>query len=91
MKPHEATKMIKRLNTTLPDNLARYVGAITGKGGNYETPSEFIRDWVRRHMETTEAKEDRDIQALLMQFMAENNYQPWGEQNLQDARDLINS
>lgn len=81
-------KLVKRLNATLPEPLALYVGAITGKGGEYETPSEFIRDLVRRHMEKTQEREKRDVEALLMQSLAENDYSVWDEQDIQDLRDL---
>ena len=56
-------KLIKRLNTSLPDPLARYVGEVTGKGSLYETPSEFIRDLVRRHMEKSLEQEHQLSQA----------------------------
>ena len=70
-------KLIKRLSTTLPDPLALYVGTITGEGGDYETPSEFVRDLIRRHMECSRAQEKQDVETLLMRSLAENNYSPW--------------
>ena len=79
-------KMIKRLNTTLPDPLALYVGEITGKGSLYETPSEFIRDLVRRHMEKALEYERGEIRALLAQSLGENDYSDWTECDLADAR-----
>lgn len=84
-KPSE-NKMIKRLNATLPDPLALYVGEITGKGTLYETPSEFIRDLVRRHMEKTFQQERGDINALLAQSLHENDYAAWTNADLDDAR-----
>lgn len=65
---------VKRLNATLPDPLARFVGEITGEGGLYETPSEFIRDLIRRYMEKTAKNEQSEINALLTQAIEENNY-----------------
>ena len=82
---HE-NKMVKRLNTTLPDPLALYVGEITGKGALYDTPSEFIRDLVRRHMEKSMEQERSDIHALLAQSLRENNYADWTDGDLADAR-----
>ncbi len=79
-------KMIKRLNTTLPDPLAAYVGAVTGKGTLYETPSEFIRDLVRRHMETTLNQERADIHNLLAHSLSEQDYADWTDDDLADAR-----
>jgi Arc/MetJ-type ribon-helix-helix transcriptional regulator len=79
-------KMVKRLNTTLPDPLALYVGEMTGKGALYETPSEFIRDLVRRHMERTLEHESKDIRAMLVQSVQENDYSDWTDIDLADAR-----
>lgn len=80
------TKMIKRLNTTLPDPLALYVGEITGKGSLYETPSEFIRDLVRRHMEKSLEQERGDIRTLLAQSLRENDYSNLTDDDFADAR-----
>lgn len=85
-KRHD-TKMVKRLNTTLPDPLALYVGEITGKGALYETPSEFIRDLVRRHMEKTLEQERGDIRVLLADSLRENDYSDWTDGDLADARE----
>ena len=82
---HE-NKMVKRLNATLPDPLALYVAEMTGKGALYETPSEFIRDLVRRHMERTQGQERREIHALLEQAMSENDYADLTADDFNDAR-----
>ncbi|HBS42335.1 MAG TPA: hypothetical protein DEA26_06620 [Oceanospirillales bacterium] len=82
----DQNKIIKRLSTTLPDSLAAYVGAITGHGGEYETPSEFIRDLIRRHMEKTLDQEKRDVEMLLLQALSENDYDDWSKQDIQDLR-----
>lgn len=79
-------KMVKRLNTTLPDPLALYVGEITGKGSLYETPSEFIRDLVRRHMEKSLEQERGEIRELLAQSLRETDYSEWTDKDLADAR-----
>ena len=79
-------KMVKRLNTTLPDPLALYVGEITGRGSLYETPSEFIRDLVRRHMEAALNQECGEVRALLLQSLRENEYSVWSDEDLADAR-----
>ena len=83
-------KPIKRLNATLPDQLAQFVGEITGNGGLYETPSEFIRDLIRRYMETTRNIKTQEINDLLARSLAENNYSPWTKDDLQDIRNSIN-
>lgn len=89
-KQVDATKSVKRLNATLPDQLAQFVGEITGKGGLYETPSEFIRDLIRRYIETTRNTETQEINNLLALSLAENNYSPWTKDDLQDIRNQIN-
>ena len=86
MNKAPTSKMVKRLNTTLPDPLALYVAEITGKGALYETPSEFIRDLVRRHMEKTLEAEQRDVRALLARSLHENDYASWRDADLSDAR-----
>ncbi len=80
------SKMVKRLNTTLPDPLALYVGEITGRGSLCETPSEFIRDLVRRHMEAALNHERGEVRALLQQSLRENEYSVWSDEYLADAR-----
>ncbi|MCY3878479.1 MAG: hypothetical protein OXF74_04775 [Rhodobacteraceae bacterium] len=86
MNGTRTSRVVKRLNTTLPDPLAHYVGGITGKGALYETPSEFIRDLVRRHMERTLESGQGDVRALLVQSLFENEYAPWRDDDLADAR-----
>ena len=86
MEKTQESKMVKRLNTTLPDPLAVYVGEITGKGALYETPSEFIRDLVRRHMEKTEERERGAVTAMLARSLQENDYAEWSDADLADAR-----
>ncbi|ARC87747.1 hypothetical protein JMM63_15005 [Rhodovulum sulfidophilum] len=86
MENASENKMVKRLNTTLPDPLAHYVGEITGKGALYETPSEFIRDLIRRHMEKAQDVERGQINAMLAQSLSENDYSDWTNSDLADAR-----
>ncbi len=69
-------QLIKRLNATLPEPLARYVAEMTGEHGLYETPSEFVRDLIRRQMEKTASQERIEINYMLRQTLAENHYTP---------------
>ena len=85
MENTQQNKMVKRLNTTLPDPLALYLGEITGKGTLYETPSEFIRGLLRRHMEKAQEQERSDITALLAQSLCESDYADWTDRDLADA------
>jgi len=89
MENIETPKTIKRLNATLPDKLGRFVGEITGQGGLYETPSEFVRDLIRRYMENTNNIERQEITAMITQSIDENNYAPWTSQDMQDIRNII--
>ena len=72
----EAAKPIKRLNATLPDPLARFVAEVTGEGGLYETPSELVRDLIRRYMERVQQADTQAINAMLVQALEENDYTP---------------
>jgi antitoxin ParD1/3/4 len=68
---------VKRLNATLPESLAQFVAQMTGEHGLYETPSEFVRDLIRRHMEKVAIEEKRIINAMLRQAITENDYTPY--------------
>ena len=72
---------MKRINATLPEPLARFVAQMTGETGLYETPSEFIRDLIRRHMEKTVDDEQNALHTLLRQSLAENHYTPLTSQD----------
>lgn len=85
----ETHKVVKRLSTTLPDSLANYVGVITGQGSEYETPSEFVRDLIRRHMEKAQEQEKQDIEIQLLQSLSENDYSDWSNQDIHDLRDSL--
>lgn len=43
--------MSDRINARLPEPLAAHVARIVGPKGFYETPSEYIRELIRRDME----------------------------------------
>ena len=47
--------MSSSLNVSLSDELQRFVEARTSDQGPYSTPSEYIRDLIRRDMEGTVA------------------------------------
>jgi antitoxin ParD1/3/4 len=77
---------VKRLNATLPEPLAQFVAQMTGEHGLYETPSEFVRDLIRRHMEKVTAEEKRTINGLLRQAIAENDYTPYTSDDADTVR-----
>ena len=80
---------VRRINATLPEPLARFVGEITGEGGLYETPSEFVRDLIRRYMEKMATENRHAINALLRQSIAENSYSDLTEQDANSIRQSI--
>lgn len=82
----EASTAVKRLDATLPLPLADYVDAVTGEGALYETPSEFIRDLVRRHMEQHLDDERQEIHDMLVQSMQDDNYAPWTDADVERLR-----
>lgn len=77
---------VRQLSVTLPRLLADYVGAVTGKGTLHETPSEFIRDLVRRHMEQHLDDERQEIHDMLEKSMQEGDYAPWTDADLERLR-----
>lgn len=44
--------MSNRINARLPEPLALHVSRIVGPKGFFETPSEYIRELIRRDMES---------------------------------------
>ncbi len=48
--------MSERINARLSKPLAEFVGRMVGETGLYETPSEYIRDLIRRDMERRESQ-----------------------------------
>jgi len=49
-----------RINARLSGPLAAFVDRMVSKAGLYETPSEYVRDLIRRDMETREGRLDRE-------------------------------
>ena len=80
---------IRRLNATLPESFARFVGQMIGKGWLYETPSEFVRDLIRRYMDQTADAERSAINGLLRRSIAENSYTPLRDADTASIRDAM--
>ena len=53
--------MSERINARLSQPLAEFVDRMVGEAGLYETPSEYIRDLVRRDQEEQARKRLRDL------------------------------
>jgi antitoxin ParD1/3/4 len=49
-----------RINTRLSRALAAFVAKMVGETGLYETPSEYVRDLIRRDMEQREGRVERE-------------------------------
>lgn len=52
--------MSERINARLPQPLAEFVGRMVGEAGLYETPSEYVRDLIRRDMERRDGQIVKD-------------------------------
>jgi len=52
--------MSERINARLSQPLAEFVGRMVGETGLYETPSEYVRDLIRRDMERREGQFAQD-------------------------------
>ncbi len=50
-------QMASSLNLSLTDELREYINSRTGDAGVYSTPSEYLRDLIRRDMESQEVVE----------------------------------
>jgi len=48
--------MSERINARLSQPLADFVDRMVGEAGLYETPSEYVRDLIRRDMERREGQ-----------------------------------
>ena len=48
--------MSERINASLSQPLAEFVDRMVGEAGLYETPSEYVRDLIRRDMERRDGK-----------------------------------
>ena len=48
--------MSERINARLTQPLAAFVERMVGQAGLYETPSEYVRDLIRRDMERREGQ-----------------------------------
>jgi antitoxin ParD1/3/4 len=49
--------MTDRINARLPQALATHVSQVVGQNGFFETPSEYIRDLIRRDMARSDVHE----------------------------------
>lgn len=52
--------LLTRINARLSGPLAAFVERMVGNTGLYETPSEYVRDLIRRDMEQREMRLDRE-------------------------------
>ena len=53
--------MYERINARLSQPLSEFVERMVGKTGLYETPSEYVRDLIRRDMERRDGQLLQDV------------------------------
>lgn len=58
--------MTTSLNIQLTEQLRRFIDMRTSSSGIYATPSEYIRDLIRRDMESAHKAQEREIAEMLM-------------------------
>ena len=51
LSDYSGAPMSERINARLSQPLAEFVERMVGEAGLYETPSEYVRDLIRRDME----------------------------------------
>ncbi|MEY3981862.1 MAG: hypothetical protein RLZZ281_731 [Pseudomonadota bacterium] len=59
--------MSQRINARLPQPLAEFVERMVGEAGLYETPSEYVRDLIRRDMERCDGKFVQDASSPVIE------------------------
>jgi len=55
-----------RINTRLSKPLAEFVDRMVGEDGAFETPSEYVRDLIRRDMERREVEAQAAFEARIL-------------------------
>ena len=70
--------MSERINARLSQPLAEFVERMVGEAGLYETPSEYVRDLIRRDKERAEQEAFGRLKAELTRAFAapETSYRP---------------
>ena len=70
--------MSERINARLSQPLAEFVDRMVGEAGLYETPSEYVRDLIRRDKERAEQEAFDRLKAELAHAFAapESSYKP---------------
>ena len=72
--------MSERINARLSQPLAAFVDRMVGQAGLYETPSEYVRDLIRRDMERREGQFVQDaIRAGYQDLAAGRVYESSGD------------
>lgn len=66
--------MSERINARLSQPLAEFVGRMVGETGLYETPSEYVRDLIRRDMERRDGQMVKDAILTGYRDLAEGRF-----------------
>ena len=75
---------VARLNISLPDQMLSGITHFV-KSGEYSTPSEFVRDAVRREMERRENKVMRESALLHLKTLAQEAFMSGDPQEIKDV------
>jgi len=75
---------VARLNISLPDQMLSGITHLV-KSGEYSTPSEFVRDAVRREMERREKKEMQKSALLHLKSLAQEAFESGEAQEIEDV------
>lgn len=69
--------MASTLNVSLPDELRAFLDRQTQGDGSYSTPSEYVRDLIRRERERIEVEQIRHSFLQGYRDLAEGRYEEW--------------
>ncbi len=74
---------VARLNISLPDQMLSGITLLV-KSGEYSTPSEFVRDAVRREMERRDKKMTRESALLHLKTLAQEAFESGDPREIKD-------
>ena len=74
---------VARLNISLPDQMLSGITHLV-KAGEYSTPSEFVRDAIRREMERREIHTMRESALLHLKSLAQEAFESGEAQEIKD-------
>ena len=85
LSDYSGAPMSERINARLSQPLAEFVERMVGEAGLYETPSEYVRDLIRRDMERREGQSVQDAILAGYRDVAAGRVVAAADQELLDA------